>query len=886
MPRPYTEGVDDQGGTRPDLLSPKLIAVPRPPLDLLARPCLVAKLNAARDVVLLCAPAGYGKTALLTQWLDGQPDSVAWVSPDLQAFPALWPALLHALRQCPAISHGALSRFTGAEKNAPEVIHALSEQLTATGTTLRLVIDGIDQFPADELDHWAPALLNHAGPPFQLILATRVSTAVDSARARLSGRILELHSSDLAFSLDEINSLAAKTITLLGTQQLGELFRQTAGWPACVVLALRSLRGSADPEAPIGDIAGNNRELAEYLAHEVVRTLSSEERKVLSSTCVCRVLVAAQANALAGHRHAGNALARLGDDLDLVESAGSGRRVFLVRPLIRAYFRAELARRDPDELLRLNRIASQWHELAGEPEAALRHAMDSADHGLIGTVLERHGAALLGSGGVTRVRRAIAVLPDSVLAASPKLCVVAALAHVESRQPTTAARYLAAANRNWADDSPPDLRELRALAEARLSWFSGEWENRHPTATTDYAALPLSRQSDIRIEARMVSLTAAVVEQNYGTAENEATEALIEAAEAGNSYLAGKVYLKLAGISSMQGHLRRASEYLQEAEERLPTHVWSAGAGRSVGALIHASAALLAAEPAAALKFAAAGTAELGQLGSSSKGVGAAMRATLELVTACAHLDTGDRRHSLDGMRQARLRIGQDHLFAQPMAAFVAVIEHTAALALGHAERAREVLEWAEELIPGTGELCLLRAQGPAGISRFDAATERLRPLHTGAVAPLLEWTWLHVNVLECSMAIRTGRRTLAGKLLEDALGKADELGVIRPLAIAPQEVIDLLVERAGAHGPQEELAKKLLALRSPADARRAPLLTPREREVLTLLPSHLSQEQMASELHLSVNTVKTHIRIIYSKLGAGSRHDAVAAAYKFGHLP
>ncbi len=596
--------------------------------------------------------------------------------------------------------------------------------------------------------------------------------------------------------------------------------------------------------------------------------------------------MAAQANALSGHRNAGNVLARLADHRDLVESAGSGRNVFLVRPPIRACFRAELARKEPDELLRLHRIASQWHEQAGEPEPALRHAMDSADCLLIGSILERHGANLLGSGGVTRVRRAIAALPDSALAASPKLCLVAALAHVESRQPTTAARYLAAANRLWTEDPPSDLAELRALAEARLSWFSGDWENQDPKTTADFAALPLSRQSDIRIEARMVSVTAAVVTQHYGAAENEAQEALLEAIEAGNGYLAGKVYLKLAGISSMQGHLRRAGEYLRQAEEKLPAYAWTAGAGRSVGALMHSAAALLCADPAAALKFAATASAELGQLGSSSKGVGAAMRATVELVTASAHLDSGDRRHSLDGMRQARLRIGQDHLFAQPMAAFVAVMEHTAALSLGHAERAREVLEWAEEIIPGTGELCLLRAQGPAGISRFDAAIERLRPLHAGAVAPLLEWTWLHVNVLECSIAIRTGRRTLAGKLLEEALGRADDIGVIRPLAIAPQEVMDLLVERAGTHGPHEELAKRLLALRPPADSRLAPLLTPREREVLTLLPSHLSQEQMASELHLSVNTVKTHLRIIYSKLGAGTRHDAVSAAYKFGYLP
>ncbi|SDX58535.1 LuxR family transcriptional regulator, maltose regulon positive regulatory protein [Arthrobacter sp. cf158] len=886
MPRPYTKGVDDQGGTRPDLLSPQLIAVPRPPLDLLARSRLVAKLHAATDAVLLCAPAGYGKTVLLSQWLHGRKHNVAWLTADGHHKAELWPAILHALHRCPAIPPGTLSLFSGAEDNAPDVLELLAGQLNAAGSSIRLVIDGVDNFSHHERDRWIPGLLNQAGLPIQLILATRSNAAVDPGRARLNGRIVELHSSDLAFSLDELNALAARTLTLLGMHQLGELFKQTAGWPAAVVLALRSLRASADPRTPLGDLAANNRELAEYLDHEILRTLSHEQHNVLSSTSVCRTVVAAQAHALSGHRNAGSILSCLADDCDLVESAGNGRTAFLVRPLIRAHFRAELARKDPDELIRLNRIAAHWHEAAGQPEAALRHAMDSGDNQLIGTILEQHGAALLGTGGVQRVRRAITMLPESVLAASPRLCVVAALAHVESRQPTTAARYLAAAHRNWSNDAPSDLCELRALAEARLSWFSGGWETQDPQAAVDDAALPLSGQSEMRIEARMVSVTAALAEGQYGTAEQEATAALIDAAEAGNTYLAGKAYLKLAATSSLQGQLRRANEYLRQAEEKLPAYVWTSGAGRSVGALMHASSALLGAEPAAALTFAAEGTAELGQLGSSPKGVGATMRATLELITACAHLDTGDRRHALDGMRQARLRIGRDNLFARPMAACIAVVEHTAALGLGHAERAREVLEWAEERLPGTGELCLLRAQGPAGISRFEAATDRLRPLHADPAMPVLEWTWLHVAVLECSMAIRTGRRTLAGKILDEALLKADELGVIRPLAIAPQEVIDLLMERAGTHGPQEALAQRLIALRRPDDARRAPSLTPREREVLTLLPSHLSQDQMAAELHLSVNTVKTHIRIIYSKLGAGSRHDAVAAAYKFGHLP
>ncbi|MEV4953641.1 LuxR C-terminal-related transcriptional regulator [Paenarthrobacter nitroguajacolicus] len=878
--------MDDQGGTRPDLLSLKPTAVPRLPLALLARSRLVAKLDCTAETVLICAPAGYGKTVLLSQWLEGQMHNVAWLSPTQHNRDALWPAILQALRRCPAIPPGALRQFSGDEENAGDVLGNLAQELTAIDATVRLVIDGVDGFAPDERDYWLPALLNQTGLPLHLALAYRDNSAVDPGPYRLGGRIVELRSKDLAFTLEEINVLAAKTTTLMGKHQLRELFRQTAGWPACVALALRSLREAADPDAPLGDIAANNRQLADYLDQQIVRTLSDEERLVLSSTSVCRELVAAQANALAGHRSAGSILTGLADDRELVESAGSGRKVFLVRPMIRAFFRAKLVRMEPDELLSYNRIAALWHERAGEPEAALSHAIDSTENGLIGEILERHGATLLGSGEFLQVRRALAVLPDTVFAASPKLCVVAALAHVESRQPTTATRYMVAAHRNRDDESPPDLRELQALAKARLSWFSDAWADQAPQATVDYAALRFSRRSDVRIEARMVKVTAALVEGKYRTAENEAAEALIDATETGNAYLTGKVYLKLAATHSMQGQLRRASDFLRLAEDKLPAQAWTAGTGRSVGALMHASAALLRAEPAKALQFAATGISELGQLGSSAKGAGAAMRVTLEIITACAHMDSGDRRNALEDMRQARLRISRDHLFAQPLAACIAVIEHTAALALGHADHAREVLEWAGERIPGTGELCLLRAQGPAGISRFDAATDRLRPLHTGAVKPVLEWTRLHVNVLECFMALRTGRRTLAGKLLDEALHVADELDVLRPLAIAPQDVTDLLVERAGTFGPQEAIAQRLLAMHPPAEARRAQSLTPREREVLTLLPSHLSQEQMAAELHLSVNTVKTHIRLIYSKLGAGSRHDAVAAAYKTGYLP
>ncbi len=347
---------------------------------------------------------------LLSQWLEGQMHNVAWLSP-------------HPTQPGCALARdiAGAEALPGHPARCTQAIFRGTRRTPATSWEIwpRSSLQSTQPFAWSSTE-WTPSpprrtrLLAartsqpNRPPPLHLALAYRDNSAVDPGPYRLGGRIVELRSKDLAFTLEEINVLAAKTTTLMGGKhQLRELFRQTAGWPACVALALRSLREAADPDAPpLGDIAANNRQLADYLDQQIVRTLSDEERLVLSSTSVCRELVAAQANALAGHRSAGSILTGLADDRELAESAGSGRKVFLVRPMIRAFFRAKLVRMEPDELLSYNRIAALWHERAGEPEAALSHAIDSTDNGLIGEILERHGATLLGSGEFLQVRRA------------------------------------------------------------------------------------------------------------------------------------------------------------------------------------------------------------------------------------------------------------------------------------------------------------------------------------------------------------------------------------------------------------------------------------------------------------------------------------------------
>lgn len=868
---------DPQQPLQPPAVSPR-------PLDPLPRPLLLSRLERAPGPVLVAAPAGFGKTTLLRQFSGGSPDGFVWVRKDPQTQQTLAQALVEGLRRCPTIPGGTVARMSAHRDDPPEALRILADRLGGANVGIRLVVDGVDDFADAERDRWLAALIGQDGALIQLLMATRDSSIVDAGPARLEGRILELLADDLAFTYDETAALASRASPNVVPRHLHEVQRQTGGWPACVALTLRSLDESGDADAAAGDPAANVRELSDYLVRAVLPSLSAEEAHVLASTSVCRTVVAAQANALSGRMDAGGILSGLAGDRGLVEFAGRGRTAFRVRPVLRGYFRAELERKEPDELRRLHAAAADWHEAAGQPMPALRHAMKADAGRRVASLLQRDGATLLSLGGIGVVRRALADLTDTAVVLNPKLSLVAALANVEKRQPVTAARYLAAAERSWPVRPGRDLMELRALARARLLWFTDGWEDPLPLREIEDAALPASAHPGVRIEAMMVGVTAALAHGEYPAAEHEARTALAEANESGNAYLAGKILLKMAGASSMQGRMRRSLRLLEQAEQRLPSQAWATGPGRSAGSLMRAAAAMLRSEPAMALALARDGTADLGQLGSASEGLGAAMRSTVEIVEACARFDLGGGQGALDAMRRARTRMGGDHMFARSLSAWMAVSEYTAALAHGRTERAREVLDWAEERLPGTGELCVLRALGPGAAGRLDTAAERLRPVHDGTAVPLLAWTWLHVAIIECSLALGAGRRSLAFQRLEWALRLADRLDVLRPLANAPQEVIDLLAQRAGAHGPREALAMLVLA-RHPGAAP-AEKLTPRQHEVLTLLPSHLSLEQISHELQLSVNTVKTHVRILYSKLGATSRHDAVAAAYKFGHLP
>jgi LuxR family maltose regulon positive regulatory protein len=194
-------------------------------------------------------------------------------------------------------------------------------------------------------------------------------------------------------------------------------------------------------------------------------------------------------------------------------------------------------------------------------------------------------------------------------------------------------------------------------------------------------------------------------------------------------------------------------------------------------------------------------------------------------------------------------------------------------------------LDWAEDRLDPCGDVLFLRACAPARISRYRAAREHLRPLLERAVAPLVPWSLIEGWLLQCWIELRTGDRPRADEALRRALDLSEEMGVLRPLAGARQEIIELLTERLGGLGRLESLAHEVLATRRTPSWPVATPLTSRERAVLRLLPTFRSLDEIGADLSVSVNTVKTHVRGIYGKLGVGSRREAVAVARRRGLL-
>ncbi|MET7992107.1 LuxR C-terminal-related transcriptional regulator [Amycolatopsis sp. NPDC005232] len=835
-------------------------SVPELPHGFVSRPRLLKALDRAAPeaATMVCAPAGSGKTLVLAEWLRGGGlGSAAWLSLDAADNDE------HRFRS------GLLDALTPAapglhdfDAGSPSFLADLVDALDTLPTPLRLVLDDVHELVATEPLRDVEQLLRLRPRGLRLVLSTRWDPPLPLARLRLSGRLVDLRSDHLQFRPDEAAALLASEGVAISPEQVDRLVTRTEGWASGLRLAAESLKGGAE-------FTGTDPTVSAYLVDEVLAPLSEEERQFLREISVCERVSASLATALSGRADAGELLARLEHRTAMLFRAGAGRRIYRLHTLLRAHLLTDLMLRTPRRVPALHRRAAEWLRARHQAGDAVSHALEAGDAALVADLLRRHALDLLLAGEHDVLRRARAALSDDVVGDDPWLALTGALEHLDAARPGAARAQVTLAERAWPREPSPELRALRGLVDSRFAHGAGSLEGDIDALAEQGSAL----SAMTLLESGQALLAAGrAVEARLPVAS-----ALAFARAHGHGHLEQQCLTVLAGVAAATGDFRAMAALARAADELAETHGWRDTVAGAKTSLILACGALLRADASACLAQVDRVSGVLATAESLGHGGLTLLTATLE---GTARFDGGQRSAGLRRMTDARIAEGPAPL-PDGIVALAAVCEHDAATRLGRGETARDVLAWARERIPSAAEILLVRASTQVVLGRDGHARNLLRPLLDGAIDPVLAWTPVTAWLLEAEIALRCGEDARARRAVAKALGPAERLGVLRPLVTAAPEVLDLaLLDVPGGRCFTTDLRQARAVRGRQPDA---VALTERERTVLRLLPTVRSLDEIAGDLMVSPNTVKTHVRALYRKLGVGSRREAVRSAVRRG---
>lgn len=917
----------------PPLLATKLYRPPPRPNGML-RPHLIERLNDGlrRNLTLLAAPAGFGKTTLLSQWLDGCARPVAWLTLDASDHePARFLAYLVAALQTvvPEFGAGLLAALLAPQAPAPAAAVAdLINTLAALAQPVVLVLDDYHLVNAAPVDAVLGLLLAHQPPQLHLVIATREDPPLPLARLRARDQLTELRAAELRFSHAEVGALLSQTEGLrLSADVVAALARRTEGWAAGLHLAALSLRGHEDAASFVHSFSGSQRFVLDYLLEEVLHQQSALLQQFLLRTSVLDRLCGPLCDAvLALPVGTGQATLQAIERANLFLVPLDDQRFWyryhhLFGELLRQRLPHEAAT-DAAAVATLHLRASGWYEAQGLLLEALHHAAAAADPARVAALAERAWPNMDSSFQAAAWCRWVGQLPEEVLRVRPVLCTQYAWALLDTGQTEASEAWLRHAERSLsashdelasivvvASELLPSVPARIAAARAYLAQSRGDFVAAQQHATT---ARDLSAETEPLVYAQATVL-AGVSQWASGALEAaySAFAAWIEHTRAtGNLAFALASGFYLAEIRLAQGQLREAARLYRQFLTLVPA---DHEALRMAAPHLHLGLAVIAHEQ---------GDAEAAALHlrtSKEGGEQAALidwpfrwrlaQARIEEASgnweaALDLLDAAERRYlpnPVPNLRpvaalKARVYIRQGNLLAAT--AWVAASGVTATDTLSYG-REFEHLTLARVLIA--------RYRHDHAVSDLHDVLDLLTRLCAAAEAGGRIGSQIEALLLQ-SLAHEAGGDMEQARIpLQRALALAEPDGYVRLFADEGPPLARLLQAQNAKRKAQSDLLASyravLLAefpfsaeaqademsgvLRSNAQLleRFQEPLTAREREVLRLIAEGLNNQELAARLHLSPQTVKVHTRNIYGKLGVASRTQAVARGRDLGFL-
>ena len=871
-------------------------AVPAVRDGVVSRPGLFRRLDQAQRVVQVSAPPGSGKTVLLRSWIaeSGLAACSAWVSvPGGCDSQRLWISGADALRDT-AMGSTLVRGLTAApDLDGWTVVERLLEDLASLQDRVWLVIDDLHELGTAEALRQLELLIMRAPPALRFVLVTRHDLRLGLHRLRLAGELTEIRTADLRFSRTDARTLLDAAGVPLSDSALALLYDRTEGWAAGLRLAALSLAGHPDPERFAAEFGGSERTVAEYLLAEVLERQSEQARRLLLRTSVLERVNGELADLLTGGSGGERVLQQLEEAGAFVVSLDARRSWFRYHQLFADLLQLELRASAPAELPALQDAAAGWYAEHGYPVEAVRHAQAAQNWRLAARVLSDHwvGLGLAGLGGT--VHEFLARFPAGVIAADAELAARVAGDQLARGSLEEAERYLAVSTRTL-ESVPADRRGraqvVLAVVRMRLARQRGDL----PAVTEEAQRLLApamtteSGQPGVGEDLRALALINLGPAELWTSRFDEAGRHLEDGIALARRI--GRPYLEVTGL---------AYEAQLMSWQSFPL-----GAQRSLQAIELARQHGWADEPVAGVAYLALGVAMVtqGRIEEAERALDRAERtvrtdvepaAGVRLHAGRGMLEFVSGRHdaALSAFRAAE-RLGKSLVTPHTLAPRLRSHLLQTLVRTGETRRVEQALADMDGPERERGEIRIAEASLRLAQDDPRAATAVLAPVIDGSAPLQNAHLWeVQASLLQAIACDALGDAGAARRALERALDLAEPEGLLFPFLIDPAP--DLL-DRQRRHGSAHAgLIAEILNVLAGSKPGSQPAGPPRLREplshaearVLRYLPTKLSAPEIADELYLSVNTVKTHMRHLYDKLGVHRRHEAVEQARVLGLL-
>jgi LuxR family transcriptional regulator, maltose regulon positive regulatory protein len=830
-----------------------------------------------RPLTLVSAPAGSGKTELLAQWIEAgsAPGPVAWVplardDADPNRFWGDVVASLGAARVELATlappPRGELRPF----------LTSVINTLAGVDEPLVLVLDDLHLVGGASIVRDLEWVLENAPPSLRLVAATRSDPLFRLQRLRVAERMREIRAGDLAFTREEAATLL-DGLDLPG-DDVDSLWRRTEGWAAGLKLARLSLDGHADPHAFVAGFAGGDSAVSDYLISEVVARQPAETLFFLLRTSIPERVNGELAEALTGAAsgsHTLRELARRDAFVTGVEEPGGWYRY---HPLFADVLRAELRRRLPGEAPRLHRIAAAWHARSGTPLEAVRHAVEAGDWKLAAEVVGEHWLALVLRGGGTVLYELLEHIPAEAVRSHAELALATAGLLLEQGDHQEADELLIRAH-ELAEELPEQRRRRLAVTSTATTLYRARLRGDVEEALSAGRVLLDERwDREVAVEVRALTLAnlgiAEFWDGDLGSAEEHLQRAAGLALECGNDFVLFLAESYAAAADARNGRLReagtRAHTAIQLAERRGWTRLAHAAIAYSALATVRLWHGEVDAAEALAERAAEA-------LENSPEPL---LRPALAQVRARLLALKGEPLNALDLLMAANA----DGPLPPFLRVSTGLLEAELWLGLGEPARARRRLAEVDAEDASDAAIGLARIELASGDP--GAAIRAVATFMGDEREPVLPFARTEAWAIDAIARDAVHDEEGALRALERALDLAEPRGYAGVLARYGAPLRSLLRRRVERGTGHRALAAHLLSTlhESSASVRAAPatLLEPlsdRELAVLRFLPTMMSNAEIAGEMFVSVNTVKTHLKHVYRKLDVADRRDCVQRA-------